>query len=72
MLLVAYSLGLRWVGIAAVLAMSLGTAAIVGVLAILAVSFRHVALRFFQRGTASRVHTCMVFDISSCTKTSKK
>ncbi len=62
-LLVAYSLDLRWVGIAAVLAMSLGTAATVGLLATLAVSFRHVALRFFQRGATSPMHTGMVFDM---------
>src|SRR5690606_25159620 len=52
-LLVAYSLDLRCVGIAAVLAMSLGTAATVSVLATVAVSFRHVALRFFQRGSTA-------------------
>ena len=62
-LLVAYSLGLRWVGIAAVLAMSLGTAATVSVLAAMAVSFRHAALRFFQRGMGSRLQTGMVFDV---------
>jgi len=62
-LLVAYSIGMRWVGIAAVLAMSLGTAATVSLLATMAVSFRHVALRFFQRGMASRVQTGMVFDV---------
>lgn len=62
-LLVAYSLGLRWVGIAAVLAMSLGTAATVSVLATIAVSFRHVALRFFQRGASFRLQTGMVFDV---------
>lgn len=62
-LLVAYSLGLRWVGIAAVLAMSLGTAATVSLLASLAVSFRYVALRFFQCGRASSHHTGIVFDV---------
>jgi len=63
-LLVAYSLDLRWVGIAAVLAMSLGTAATVSALATLAVSFRHVALRFFQRGATTRkIHAGVVFDV---------
>ncbi len=42
-LLFAEVLGLRWAGIAAVLAMSLGTAATVGVLAALAVNFRRLA-----------------------------
>ncbi|MDX1575580.1 MAG: nickel/cobalt transporter [Kiloniellales bacterium] len=42
-LLFAEVLGLRWAGIAAVLAMSLGTAATVGVLAVLAVNFRRLA-----------------------------
>lgn len=54
MVLVAYSLDLHWVGIVAVLAMSLGTAATVSLLATAAVSFRHVALRLFQRGTTPR------------------
>lgn len=62
-LLVAYSLDLRWVGIAAVLAMSLGTAATVSALATMAVSFRHAALRFFQRGAVSWAHTGVVFDV---------
>jgi len=62
-LLVAYSLDLRWVGIASVLAMSLGTAATVSLLATLAVSFRHLALRFFQRGTSSRFQAGLVFDV---------
>lgn len=62
-LLVAYSLGLRWVGIAAVLAMSLGTAATVSLLATLAVSFRHAALRFFQPDRISSHHTGIVFDV---------
>jgi len=42
-LLFAEVLGLRWAGIAAVLAMSLGTAATVGALAVLAVNFRQLA-----------------------------
>lgn len=62
-LLVAYSLDLRWVGIAAVLAMSLGTAATVSLLATMAVSFRHIALRFFQRSVTSQFQTGIVFDI---------
>lgn len=62
-LLVAYSIGMRWVGIAAVLAMSLGTAATVSLLATMAVSFRHAALSFFQRGMAARVQTGMVFEM---------
>ncbi len=44
-LLVAYSLDLRWAGIAAVLAMSLGTAITVSLLAILSVYARKGALR---------------------------
>lgn len=62
-LLVAYSLDMRWVGIAAVLAMSLGTAATVSLLATAAVSFRHVALRFFQQGPASSHQTGVIFDV---------
>lgn len=62
-LLVAYSLGLRWVGIGAVLAISLGTAATVSLLATVAVSFRHVALRYFQRGRTASHHTGLLFDI---------
>ena len=42
-LLFAEVLGLRWAGISAVLAMSLGTAATVGILAILAVNFQRLA-----------------------------
>ncbi len=42
-LLFAEVLGLRWAGISAVLAMSLGTAGAVGVLAVLAVNFRRLA-----------------------------
>lgn len=62
-LLVAYTLGLRWAGIAAVMAMSLGTAATVSLFAAIAVSCRHVALRLFQRGTASRYRTGIIFDV---------
>lgn len=62
-LLAAYSLDLRWIGIASVLAMSLGTAATVSLLATMAVSFRHAALRFFQRGMNSRHQAGIIFDI---------
>ena len=44
-LLVAYSIGLRWAGIGAVLAMSLGTALTVSLLAALSVYARQTALR---------------------------
>ena len=44
-LLVAYSLDLRWAGVAAVLAMSLGTAITVSLLATLTVYARQSALR---------------------------
>ncbi|MFC4297267.1 nickel/cobalt transporter [Castellaniella hirudinis] len=62
-LLVAYSLGLRWVGMAAVLAMSVGTAATVSLLATATVSFRHVALRFVQSGRTATHHTGLLFDL---------
>jgi len=62
-LLVAHSLDLRWAGIAAVLAMSLGTAATVSLLATATVSFRHVTLRYFQRGRAASHRTGFVFDL---------
>jgi len=51
-LLVAHALGLRWTALAAVFAMSLGTAATVAVLAALAVSARQGALRLLQRRAA--------------------
>lgn len=44
-LLVAYSLNLRWVGVGAVLAMSLGTAITVSLLAVLSVYARKASLR---------------------------
>jgi len=53
-LLGAYALGLRWAGILAVIAMSLGTAFTVSLLAITAVSFRQVALKLFQRQPSSQ------------------
>jgi len=62
-LLVAHSLGLRWAGIAAVLAMSLGTAATVSLLATAAVSFRQSVLHFLQRGMQSRLRTGIIFDV---------
>ncbi|TGV07751.1 nickel/cobalt transporter [Alcaligenaceae bacterium 429] len=55
-LLGAYSLDLRWVGIAAVVAMSIGTALTVSTLAIITVSFKQLALRFFQRQSGSAPH----------------
>lgn len=62
-LLVAYSLGLRWVGIAAVLAMSLGTSATVALLATAAVTLRQGMLRVFQRQTSSKRRTGVIFDV---------
>ncbi len=62
-LLVAYSLGWRWVGIAAVLAMSLGTAATVSLLATAAVSLRQGVLRIFQPKTRSTQRARVVFDV---------
>lgn len=62
-LLVAHSLDMRWVGIAAVLAISLGTAATVSLLATAAVSFRHVAMRLFQSSTSSRFYSGTIFDL---------
>jgi len=50
-LLVAHALGLRWTAIAAVFAMSLGTAATVAALAVMAVTARQGALRLLQRRT---------------------
>lgn len=61
-LLGAYSLDLRWVGIAAVVAMSIGTALTVSVLAIITVSFKQLALRFFQRQSGSTPHH-LYFDL---------
>ena len=47
-LLVAYTLDLSWAGIAAVMAMSLGTAITVSVLATLSVYARQTSLRFAE------------------------
>lgn len=55
-LLGAYSFDLRWVGIASVLAMSIGTAITVSVLATITVSFKQVALRLFLRQSGSAPH----------------
>lgn len=55
-LLFAEVLGLRWAGIAAVLAISLGTAATVGALAVLAVNFRRLASAL-AGGSAGRLAT---------------
>ena len=56
-LLVAYSLDLRLAGVAAVLAMSLGTAITVSTLAVLSVCARRVSLRLAARlpGNAGRL-----------------
>lgn len=62
-LLGAYSFDLRWVGIAAVLAMSIGTAITVSVLAAITVSFKHLALRLFQRQSGSTPHHYIYFDL---------
>lgn len=62
-LLVAYSLDLRWVGIAAVLAMSLGTSATVSLLAVAAVSLRQGVLRIFQSEKSSSHRISVIFDV---------
>jgi len=62
-LLVAHSLGLRWVGMAAVLAMSLGTAATVSVLATAAVSLRHGVLRLVGLHASSQQRVGLLFDM---------
>lgn len=53
-LIVAYSLGLRWAGIAGVMAMSAGTAITVELLAAGVVSFRRLLLRTPSLGAAGR------------------
>jgi len=62
-LLVAHSLGLRWAGIAAVLAMSVGTAATVSLLATAAVSLRQGVLRIFRPQTGSGHRAGMIFEV---------
>lgn len=62
-LLVAYSLGLRWVGIAAVLAMSLGTSATVSLLAVAAVSLRQGVLRAIQLEARPQHWARVMFDM---------
>ena len=54
MLLAAYSLDLRWAGVGAVLAMSLGTALTVSLLATLSVFARKASLRLAAMLPASR------------------
>ncbi|TFL11490.1 high frequency lysogenization protein HflD [Pusillimonas caeni] len=63
MLLVAYSLGLRWAGIAAVLAMSLGTAVTVSLLAAATVWFRQAALRVLRQHASADGRIRPVFDV---------
>lgn len=62
-LLVAHTLELRWIGIAAVLAMSVGTAATVSLIATAAVSLRHGVLRVFQAGSTSGQRARLIFDV---------
>jgi len=61
-LLVAYSLNLRWAGVGAVLAMSLGTAITVSVLASLSVYARKGALRIAALMTGSTVRITVALD----------
>lgn len=62
-LLVAYSLDLRWAGIGAVLAMSLGTAITVSLLATLSVYARKGALRLASLIPSSAVQLTVAFDL---------
>lgn len=62
-LLIAHATGLRWTAMAAVLAMSLGTAATVAVLAILAVSARQAALRLLRPASAPGRRIGLVFNL---------
>ncbi|MGG4605206.1 nickel/cobalt transporter [Paenalcaligenes sp. Me131] len=62
-LLGAYSMDLRWVGIAAVLAMSIGTAFTVSLLATITVSFKQLALRLFQRQSGAMSQHLFYFDL---------
>jgi len=61
-LLVAYSLGLRWAGILSVLAMSLGTAATVSLLAVAAVSLRQGLLRIVRKKASCAGRPGAVFE----------
>ena len=62
-LLVAYSLDLRWARIGAVLAMSLGTAITVSLLATLSVYARKGALRLASLIPSSAVQLKVAFDL---------
>lgn len=62
-LLVAYSLGLRWVGIASVLAMSIGTALTVALLAGAVVALRKGLLQLLGMHTQPRPRLQLAFDL---------
>ncbi|WP_276808474.1 nickel/cobalt transporter [Castellaniella defragrans] len=62
-LLVAYSIDLRWAGIAAVMAMSAGTAATVGALAIGAVSLRGGLMGLLGRGRGASRRMRAAFEV---------
>jgi len=64
-LLVAQAMGLRWTAAAAVLAMSLGTAATVAMLAIIAVSARQLALQLLRPVTRSRRRLGLLLNLLS-------
>jgi len=59
-LLIAHTLGLRWAGMAAVLAMSIGTALTIALLALAVISLRQGLLHRLQR--KSRPHMTRLFD----------
>lgn len=63
-LLVAHALQLRWAGIAAVAAMSLGTAATVAVLATLSVYARKLSLRLLGSRAGLQRHTALILDMA--------
>jgi len=60
-LLIAHTLGLRWAGMAAVLAMSIGTALTIALLALAVISLRQGLLHRLQRKSRPRLN--LVFDI---------
>lgn len=62
-LLAAYAMNLRWAGIAAVMAMSAGTAATVSALALGAVSLRGGLLGMLARGPRPSHHAHVILDI---------
>jgi len=62
-LLFAHTLGLRWTAVAAVLAMSLGTATTVAVLAVLAVSVRQAGIGLLQRVNRSGAFLGLVLNL---------